>query len=413
MAKKFLYFQPEYVDKFKCDGSKCNARCCKNWRIDIDAATYKKYSKLKPKSMAKEITSRMKFDDKHKAYVMTLNANGFCPMLTENNLCGIQLNYGVSFLSKTCSTYPRHTNAFGKFFERSLTMTCPVAAEMILFNQEPMTFEFVEVPEKIHSRNGKIALARKIEVSDIAADLMLEVQVAMISILQERTLSINQRLIVLCFFVDRLEEIYSNGLDEEAIRKLIAVYESKEFLSEQVPLMLQSVSFNAEKFIELMMNLLEAFYGVKEISTTIYDRVFLTAVINTLNIKPDEDNQISLTEIAANYERLAEARKKFWADYSTFLENYLVNELFFNLYPWKNNPRPSRSFSVYLLTCKVFELFLFSATQNDLSDKKDLLKLVDWYINQIDHAERLKEKIFAYLEEHKDFFELMDTLLEQ
>ena len=225
--KKFLYFQPEYVGRFKCDGSKCDARCCKNWRIDIDAATYKQYSKLKPKSIAKEITSRMKFDSERGVYVVTLNANGFCPMLTEDNLCSLQAKYGVSFLSVTCSTYPRHTNAFGKFFERSLTMTCPMAAELILFNQEPMKFEFVEVPEKIHSRNGKIGLTTKIEVSDITAELMLEVQVAMISILQERTLSINQRLIVLCFFVDKLEEVYSRGLDEDELKKLIAVYESK------------------------------------------------------------------------------------------------------------------------------------------------------------------------------------------
>ena len=72
MAKKFLYFQPEYIGKFKCDGSKCDARCCKGWTITIDAATYKKYSKLKPKSIAKEITSRMKFDSECGVYIITL-----------------------------------------------------------------------------------------------------------------------------------------------------------------------------------------------------------------------------------------------------------------------------------------------------------------------------------------------------
>ena len=38
MEKKYLYFQPEYVGKFKCDSSKCNNNCCeRNWEIDIDA----------------------------------------------------------------------------------------------------------------------------------------------------------------------------------------------------------------------------------------------------------------------------------------------------------------------------------------------------------------------------------------
>ena len=83
MAKKFLYFQPEYVKKFKCDGSKCNAHCCKGWTITIDDATYKKYSQIKPKDKAEEIIACMKFDSERKEYVMTLKPNSFCPMLTE------------------------------------------------------------------------------------------------------------------------------------------------------------------------------------------------------------------------------------------------------------------------------------------------------------------------------------------
>ena len=40
MEKKYLYFQPEYVGKFKCDSSKCNNNCCeRSWEIDIDKET--------------------------------------------------------------------------------------------------------------------------------------------------------------------------------------------------------------------------------------------------------------------------------------------------------------------------------------------------------------------------------------
>ena len=410
--KKYLYFQPEYVSKFKCDGGGCNARCCKGWMIYIDAATYKKYSRIQPKSKAKEITSHIKFDSEKKKNIVALDEKNGCPFLNENNLCSLQLEYGEKFLSQTCATYPRITAPFGKFFERSLTLTCPVVAEMILFAEEPMKFEFVEVPEKVHSNHGKItSISSYFPASEKAAEQMLSVQVAIISILQERTLSIDQRLISLCFFVDKLEEIYSHGIDEDELKKLIAAYESKEFLAEQMPLMIQSVNFDAEKFIRLMMEMFEAFYGAKEFLVDEKGRIFLNTVTNTLQIKPDENNFISLSTITANYEQLAEARKKFFADYSTFLENYLVNELFLNLYPWKYNRLPTRSISVFLIIYKVFELLTFAAIQNNLSSKNDLLKLVDWYTNQIDHSDRLQEKIFAYLEEHKDFFELMETLL--
>lgn len=79
MEKKYLHFQPEYVGKFKCDGAKCNARCCKNWEISIDEDSYKKYPP--------EVAEHIKFNSESKTYVMELDEKRSCPMLTENNLC--------------------------------------------------------------------------------------------------------------------------------------------------------------------------------------------------------------------------------------------------------------------------------------------------------------------------------------
>ena len=156
--KKYLYFQPQYVAKFKCDGSKCNARCCKNWNIFIDTKTHKQYERIKPPSVAEEILSHMTFHEGRKEYLVTMR-DGICPFLNEKNLCRLQFKYGEKFLSVTCSSFPRRTLDFGKFFERSLVLTCPVAAELILLSDEPIKFEFVEVTEKVHSNGGKIDIA--------------------------------------------------------------------------------------------------------------------------------------------------------------------------------------------------------------------------------------------------------------
>ena len=409
--KKYLYFQPEYVSRFKCDGSRCNAHCCKRWRIDIDTATYKKYSRIKPKEKAKEITSLMRFDSERNLYAMNLDRRGFCPLLTKENLCKLQLEYGEDFLSKTCTVYPRQTYGFGEYFERSLTLSCPVTAKMVLFAQEPLKFEWIEVPEKIHSKHGKIP-AEKIRAPEKVAPLIPKLQSAVISIMQRRTLSLDQRLVALCFFIDKLNEIHSPEREDE-LPKLIAAYESEEFLAAQVPLMIQSVEFNAEKFIRLMMELFESFYGVDEGSLDKRSRLFLDAVIKTLQIKVDANNQISFSDIAANYKGLDEARKKFLENYSTFLENYLVNEFFYNLYPYKPYVgEPFKNFSVFLMLYKVFELFTFSMTYNNLSHKIFLLDLTDWYSRQVDHNQDLKDKIFKYIEDRDDVFDLMETLLQ-
>jgi len=174
--------------------------------------------------------------------------------------------------------------------------------------------------------------------------------------------------------------------------------------------MIQSVSFDAEKFIGLMIKVLNSSMGVLRAGD---GQKFLVAFEKILGIKPDKNNIVSFIEIATNYKRLSGARREFLAGYSTFLENYLVNELFLSLYPWKNHYRPSRSLSILLISYKVFELLMFTAIQTGFSGKNDLLRLVDWYPEEIDHVDGFNEKIFAYLEERKDFFELMETLLER
>ena len=399
MERKYLYFQPEYVSKFKCDGAKCNARCCKNWGIFIDKASYKKYSQL---ADAQEIIPHMKFNSELDEYLITLTENFSCPFLNENNLCRLQKNYGEEFLSKTCATYPRYIYNLKNFFECTLTLTCPVAAELVLFQEEPMKFEFVEVPEKVQYNKAATAILSN---NGNFVEQVFDIQIAQISILQERTLSIDQRLIVLGFFLDKLEELYFKKPGIEALRKLIAAYESKDFLREQVPLMLQIINFDAKKFMGLALNMFEIFYGGEEAKLSLQGRKFMNAVIETLDIKPDENNSV--------YEKLADARKNFREKYSTFLENYLVNELFLNLYPWRLNNSVSKNFATFLTSYKLFELIMFSATLNGFSSKDDLLKIVDWFTTQSNHNKSFYDKIIKHFESADDIFFVMESLLEK
>ncbi len=404
MKKKFLYFQPCYVDKFKCDGSKCDARCCKGWNIFIDEKTYKQYSRIKPKAAAEEILSHMTFNDERKEYLVTMDERKFCPFLTENNLCRLQRTYGEKFLSVTCSSYPRRTLNFGNFFERSLNLTCPVVAEMILFNEKPMEFEFVEVPEKIHSNGGKIGIAPVNTVAGFA-EHMLEIQIAMISILQERTLTIDQRLIVLGFFLDRFDEIISDKLGRDALTQLIAAYESKSFLSEQVPLMLASVSFDVKKFFRVMLKVLESFYAN---ITSDDDRKLFDAFAKTFDIVTDA-NEIPAAKVIGNYERLADARKAFLAQRSTVLENYLVNELFLNCYPWRHATSIAKNYGIFVAQYKFFELLVFAAGQQGFTDNKYLIRFTDCFLSLADHNNDFIKKILERVPD--DILTAIETLL--
>lgn len=413
MASTYLYFQPEYVSQFKCDPFNCNDNCCKKpWNILIDEKTYEKYSRLKPDSAAREIVRHFKYNAGLGGYLL---AEHPCPFLTADNLCRIQREHGEDFLSNTCTTYPRYTKSFGKFFERSLSMTCPVAAQTALFSDEPMRFEFVEVPEEIHSHGGKISIANVLATAGFA-EHMLEVQVALISIMQERTLTIDQRLIVVGFFCDRLGEIIGNGKFTAAqvpilidnLKRLIETYESKNFFARQVPRMLASVRFDEKKFVRLILTLFNDIYGKFAVKSR-----FLNAVAETLALKPDENNFVSICAVSDNFARLADERKIFAERYAAFLENYFVNDLFLNCYPWRFTENIANNFAVFVTTCKIFELITFSLVHMGLDDKETLIKLVGWFTAQTTHSGDIYPEIFYVVKKFDDPFELMETLLEQ
>ena len=413
MKEKFLYFQPHYVDKFKCDGSKCKARCCKDWSIFIDQKTHEQYSHIKPKSDAAEILSHMTFHDGRKEYLVTMRDDKVCPFLNENNLCRLQLKYGEKFLSVTCSSFPRRTLNFGNFFERSLNLTCPVAAKLILLTDEPIKFEFVEVPEQVHSNGGKIGIA-PVNTTEDFAKYMLEIQIAMISILQERTLTIDQRLSVLGFFLDRLDEIFTNKdatltQPEDllaALEKLIAAYKSKNFLAQNVPRMIATLQFNARKFVGLMLELLESIYGEKNSG----NEPILDFVAKTFDIVPDERGQVSAAKVTDNYIRLADERKNFLTRRATFMENFLVNELFMSCFPWRHEVSLAKNYGFFVATYKLFELITFSAQRQNFVGEENLLLLTGWYLILADHSDDFNEKVLEPISE--DILSTIEILLD-
>ena len=398
MDKKYLYFQQQYVSQFQCDGSKCDAHCCQGWNIFIDAKTFEQYPP--------EIKSRMKFSSERGEYLMELDEGRRCPFLNEKNLCSIQLKYGEKFLSQTCATYPRVTNNFGDFYERALTLSCPLAAELALFGQEQMRFEFVNVPEKIHSNGGKIRTS-ELKISPALAARVFEIQGAMITILQERRLTLNQRLIVSGLFLDTLQERLHDKISVRDLRQLINAYDPKIFLRNGIPPVIEKIPFDAKKFVALMLEIFEPLYKDSR-KFSAEGRRYFDAVVATLKI----NGTATLAEVVDAYARRADERKIFRTHYEIFLENFLVNELFINVYPWRLTESITKNFAVFLTTYKVFELIIFSAASKGLSRRADLIGLVGWFTRKIDHGKDLREKILAHFDGEDDMLNLLETLIE-
>ncbi|MBR0103473.1 MAG: hypothetical protein IJQ01_08260, partial [Selenomonadaceae bacterium] len=168
----------------------------------------------------------------------------------------------------------------------------------------------------------------------------------------------------------------------------IMAYESKKFLAEQVPLILQSISFDADKFVRLMLDLLEKIFADNALPK---DKKFIKPAAETLRQLPN--------------------KKSFLVEHSTFLENYLVNELILNIYPWRFEGRLMQNFAAFVAEYKLFELITFSATLKS-SDKQALIELVGWFTTRFDHTGEYKQMLFEHFNDVDDPFDLMESLLE-
>ena len=193
-------YRPTYFKDFKCDGRACDSRCCRDWKISLDEATRQKYSALPDRAdFFKHV------DESAQAFKM--QSSGACPFLDENFLCKLQLKRGEDFLPAICQSFPRVTYKLSEeIFTQSMTLTCPVAAILILLRGEPITFELADElkTRQIFNVTKKFSEPEK----------FLERQQAAIKILQRRDLSINLRLKELCKFFSATDDFDAAALVE-------------------------------------------------------------------------------------------------------------------------------------------------------------------------------------------------------
>ena len=202
----YRYFQPTYVKDFICDGKKCGAHCCRaGWTIEIDDDTHKKYSSMV------DLPQHFAFNEQLNKYCIAPNEQGVCPYLDADQLCSIQRTYGEAFLSETCRQYPRQTLDFGEYYERSLSLVCPIASDMIL-NSARIEFEWLEVDERVHRQSEIFEPNVPIDFwSDFVA-----IQREAIAILQRRSLSISDRLLELGNYLAQFDS--NVRIDEDIYR---------------------------------------------------------------------------------------------------------------------------------------------------------------------------------------------------
>ena len=123
------YIKPVFYNEFNCTADKCPDTCCAGWQIMIDEDSLEYYGEVKG-----EFGRRLRdsIDWQEGSFYQK---DRRCAFLNSENLCDLYTALGPDALCDTCRKYPRHVEEYEEVREWSLSLSCPVAARIILSQQ--------------------------------------------------------------------------------------------------------------------------------------------------------------------------------------------------------------------------------------------------------------------------------------
>lgn len=193
------YIKPDYYDDFKCVARECPDTCCAGWQIVIDEDSLEKYSRVEGAFGRRLVNS---IDWQEGCFYQYERR---CAFLNEENLCDLYTALGSDALCNTCKNYPRHTEEYEGLRELSLSLSCPIAAKMIL--QQEKFPEFVEYED-----DREEELAEEFEDFDLLMFTQLEdARTAVLKHLRETEGSLEEKMEYYLQFAREMQDCIDAG----------------------------------------------------------------------------------------------------------------------------------------------------------------------------------------------------------
>lgn len=304
--------EAEYIKDFSCNAILCKAKCCNNNIIGIDAKTLSKYKHAKPPAKSKEIMKKLVKN-------RIIFKDGACPFWNENSLlCSLREEFNENFAPEKCRTYPYIIANLGEFYARTLTLSCPVACDLIIDKKEAA---------KIAQNDLSASSLTVKDMKTPKAELLPIFQNYATDILQDKAYSMEERIFLTEKYVIDAENIKSS---EE-----LANY-SKNFINEKANFINSFKPTDNYKFLKKMISLFSKFYdrgGILTASKTIGMTIFVNVAfelpkITDPNRSYDMENMLKLYE-----EKFLPVRNRLYKEYDNELSNYAAYLFVSNLTP--------------------------------------------------------------------------------
>lgn len=348
-STKQLCVQFDFVKDFACDGTKCNARCCRRWTVHVDAQHRHKLLNIPSKEMQQEIKERLRYDAENKCHAIILNDDGCCPFVGEDLLCRIQKNFGEEYLPDICVTYPRVFRQYRDYLYLDVKYSCPLVAKMSLLSPSPLQLEEQEIeikrPRSIHKM-----------IDDFLMNNSLDLRCTSMAILQNRQYKLIDRLKILGLFWSSVEDVTKAVTKTDEADAVIEEYLNQDFQLKLLESM-ADLPTRPKQFVRDICRLLEDIFEVvipDELQDgNPYAGMFLKY------FKITENNTIGAFRNKYD-EAYLMYEKNILKRYPYLMENFLVYNIFSLNFPQLVDASIKKNYALYLIYYRILEMGLIS-----------------------------------------------------
>lgn len=330
---------PDYYHKFHCIGPDCEDSCCIGWKVPIDRVTWLRYQACQHETLAPLLRSHVILGNENspqseQAYAyIKMQADLRCPFLQSDMLCMIQKELGPEALSDTCAMFPRFHNLFGAQHEYALGISCPEAARLVLLHPEPIGLIMAAPDADLGARNFIGYRVPQIGISDPdQISVMNDLRSLIIYILQFRELTLGARMMLLGSLLDDVDRVISNPSFKN-VAEILPVLSSFSTLFVEP-------SFIEEQFEQVPIDLPRKLHAITAFLAEFLrhaDPRFAECLRAGVNgLVGNEASHLDVgAELLARYHNAYDSYYlPYFRDKGYILENYLVNDVFSQLFPF-------------------------------------------------------------------------------
>ncbi|OMF61478.1 hypothetical protein BK139_06450 [Paenibacillus sp. FSL R5-0490] len=395
MKEKTLH--PVYMKDFKCIGPECEDTCCASWTISIDKKSYKKYKKIANPSFQKKFKEGIKrikdSNNSNENYYakMKLDEKSQCSFLTDDKLCGIQQQFGESYLCHTCSVYPRIINKLDDNIEKSGTVSCPEIARLALLNKEGIQFEIIEVDKPYQKYNGELQ-SNDFKLNSLEHNYW-NIRFFIIEILQERSIKLWERLLYIGLFVQKIQS--ENYTTKSELNNLISTFKYN-LVNSNVSDLFKQIPVNMETQYKILKLIAEArqIEGINHPKFQKHYNDFLKG-ISYSSSRHDSENLQDYKEALRFYLEIER-------EIEYIFENYLVNYVFQTMFPLNTDGNYMREYSYLILHYVLIRLHLVGIKANleGNFNEYEIVSFIQSFSRNVGHNKGYLQKVYKFLEEN-------------